>query len=68
MQALKKNLVSKYSAQFENEDKMLTSKVNRELVERRQNQMSEFMSWRLALRARHDADSETRNLLRGKIA
>ena len=65
LKAIKKSLASKYSAQFDAEDKMLASKASREVMERRQTLTSEFTAWRTSLLSRHSADKAKRDKLRG---
>ncbi|VDD80514.1 unnamed protein product [Mesocestoides corti] len=65
IQSIKKTLASKYSAQFDAEDKMLASKASREVIERRQVLASEFNVWRTSLLSRYSADKAKRDKLRG---
>ncbi|KAL7059714.1 hypothetical protein AAHC03_012965 [Spirometra sp. Aus1] len=65
IQALKKNLASKYSAHFDTQDKMLASEASRELMRKRNQMMSDFAAWRENLLNRYKADKPKRDALRG---
>ncbi|KAL3315983.1 translation initiation factor eIF-3b like protein [Cichlidogyrus casuarinus] len=62
---VKKNLHT-YVPHLENEDKMLASKANRELLEKRQKLSNNFNKWRLALRERFEREKPGREKLRGQ--
>ncbi|VDL19753.1 unnamed protein product [Hymenolepis diminuta] len=62
---IKKDLGTKYSPQFDAEDKMLASKASREVMEHRQTLTSKFNAWRTSLLSRYSADKAKRDKLRG---
>nr|CDS30771.2 eukaryotic translation initiation factor 3 [Hymenolepis microstoma] len=62
---IKKDLGTKYSPQFDVEDKMLASKASRDVMERRQTLTSKFNAWRTNLLSRYSADKAKRDKLRG---
>jgi len=57
--------MKKYSANFELQDKMRFSKASREIIEKRQRQMSEFMEYRKRATEKYEAEKEERIKLRG---
>lgn len=66
-QDIKKNM-KKYVSQFEVQDKMRFSKASREVIEKRQKQMTTFTEYRQKLIEKYQEDKEERLKLRsGKL-